>query len=159
MRGEASTFFLTGEAMQLPIALCAAMLQCTNPLVVSAAALLCPFTLPDGEQPSIPVPQSVPDSTWRLTALPDGRLRAEHRTSTEVVAPVFASVELRRLFGTMEVSCGEFPLPAVIDNGVERVWVYEMKRPASGTCAVAEGREFVAVARRGNAEVRSTPVP
>lgn len=79
-------------------------------------------------------------------------------TESNEAVPPYDDVVLRRSLGGVLVDCGRFPRPVVMDNGVERRWVYAVSRPTAGTCAPVAGAQFVAVGRRGASERSSAAV-
>ncbi|MBX3146013.1 MAG: Ig-like domain-containing protein [Gemmatimonadales bacterium] len=64
---------------------------------------------------------------------------AVHVASTSIVVPFFDHASLWRLYGTEWVRCGQFPAPALTDNGAHRFWTYTTPVPTTGACAEAGG--------------------
>ncbi|MCC6928162.1 MAG: hypothetical protein IT359_04125 [Gemmatimonadaceae bacterium] len=77
---------------------------------------------------------------------------AQQTTATNEPVPPFDDVVLRRSLGGVVIDCGPFARPIVMDNGVERRWVYTVARPSKGACATVAGAQFVAVGKRGASE-------
>ena len=95
---------------------------------------------------------------WTLTSI-SGRFEARRVNETAVGSVPYDAVVLRRILGTLVIDCGAFAKPFVTDNGSSRTWAYVIARPGTGACASVSGATFVAVGRKGNAEIVTPAVP
>lgn len=82
----------------------------------------------------------------------------QQTTASNEAVPPYDEVMLRRSLGSVVLDCGRFSRPVVMDNGVERRWIYAVARPSAGPCAAVAGAEFLAVGRSGASERSSAAV-